>query len=227
MPPPSEHTLRAFDTDIAGMRRAVVEMGALAARQFRQAIDAVASGDPGRVAEVLAGERQVNALHVQVDELCNRIIALRQPIAIDLREVIATIHTINDLERIGDESKKIAMKGASIVPAGFPDVFPRVSAMAAQAEDMLARAIDAFVRHDTRVARELGACDDAVDDLRDALVDELVATIRREPGQVAQTMELIFIVQSIERIADHAENIAEYVFNLVEGVDMRHGNLPA
>lgn len=227
MPPPSEHTLKSFDADIAGMRQAVVNMGSLAASQFQRAIEAVASGDPGKAAEVLAQERTVNALHLQLDDLCNRIIALRQPIAIDLREVIATLHTVNDLERIGDESKKIALKSRAIDPKSFPELFDRVADMADQAGQMLARAIDAFVRHDTRVARELGACDDAVDDLRDQLIDALVGLMQAQPARVAQAMELVFVVQAIERIADHAENVAEYVFNLVEGVDMRHGNLPA
>jgi phosphate transport system protein len=223
----TEHTYRAFDDDIAGMRRAVVEMGSLAERQFRRAVEAVARRDPGLAAQVLADERIVNALHVQVDDLCNRIIALRQPIAVDLREVIGAIHTISDLERIGDEAKKIALKSSSIDPALLADQMGRVVGMAGQAGDMVRRAIDAFVGHDTTVARELGACDDAVDDMRDALVDELVARIGREPAHVAQSLDLIMVVQSIERVADHAENVAEYVFNVVEGVDMRHGNLPA
>jgi phosphate transport system protein len=222
----NEHTVRAFDADIAGMRRAVAEMGALAERQFRRAVESVVTGDAGLVAEVLADERQVNALHLQIDDLCNRIIALRQPIAIDLREVIGVIHTINDLERVGDEAKKIALKGRSIDPAALAEQIGRIGGMAAQAGDMLVRAIDAFVRHDTQVARQLGECDDTVDDLRDRLVDELTERMRGQPAQVAQSLELILIVQSIERVADHAENVAEYVVNVVHGVDMRHGNLP-
>jgi phosphate transport system protein len=223
----NEHTVRAFDADIAGMRRAVVEMGALAERQFRRAVESVVTGDAGLVAQVLADERVVNALHLQIDDLCNRIIALRQPIAVDLREVIGVIHTINDLERVGDEAKKIALKGRSIDPAALSEQIGRIGGMAAQAGDMLTRAIDAFVRHDTGVARALGECDDSVDDLRDTLVDELTVRMRTEPARVAQSLELILIVQSIERVADHAENVAEYVVNVVQGVDMRHGNLPA
>jgi phosphate transport system protein len=223
----NEHTVRAFDADIAGMRRAVVEMGALAERQFRRAVESVVTGDAALVEQVLADERIVNALHLQIDDLCNRIIALRQPIAIDLREVIGVIHTINDLERVGDEAKKIALKGRSIDASALSEQIGRIGGMAAQAGEMLTRAIDAFVRHDTRVARQLGACDDSVDDLRDTLVEELTARMRAEPMRVAPALELILIVQSIERVADHAENVAEYVVNVVQGVDMRHGNLPA
>jgi phosphate transport system protein len=221
-----EHTLKAFDTDIAGIRQAVVEMGSLAKRQFERALQAVRGTDPGLAAQVLADERVLNALHVRIDELCNRIIALRQPIAVDLREVIGTIHTVNDLERIGDEAKKIALKSVAIDPEHFVDLMPRIDDMAAQAGAMLDRAIDAFVRHDTTVAVALGACDDKVDELRDRLIEALVARMGTDRARVAQALDLVLIVQSIERVADHSENVAEYVVNVVEGVDMRHGNLP-
>jgi phosphate transport system protein len=221
----TEHTFRAFDHDIAGMRQAVIEMGTLAGRQFRRAVEAVSSGNVGLVADVLADERIVNAWHVRLDTMCNQIIALRQPTAIDLREVIGVIHTINDLERIGDEAKKIALKSRSIDPIALAEQLGRIGGMAEQANDMLTRAIDAFVRHDTAVAVQLGACDDSVDALRDELVDELMIRMTREPALVAQALDLILVVQSIERIADHAESVSEYIVNVVEGVDMRHGNL--
>ena len=224
---PYEHTVRAFDMDMAGMRRAVAQMGRLAEQQFRLAVEAATASDPGRIAQVLADEREVNSLHVRIDELCNRIIALRQPIAVDLREVIGAIHTINDLERIGDEAKKIALRGRTIDTGSIPDLLPRIGDMAVRAADMVKRAVDAFVHHDARAAAELGASDDAVDDLRDALVEALVARMATEPDRVTQLMDLVMVVQSIERVADHAESVAEYVVNVVDGIDMRHGNLPA
>jgi len=222
-----EHTYKAFDNDINGMREAVVEMGSLAARQFRRAVEAVGSGDPGLVAQVLADERIVNALHVRLDMMCNQIIALRQPIAVDLREVIGVIHTISDLERIGDEAKKIALKSRSIDAVALAAQIGQIGGMAEKAGDMVTRAIDAFVRHDVSVAVQLGACDDAVDALRDELVEALVARMSAEPELVAQALDLILVVQSIERVADHAESVAEYIVNVVDGVDMRHGNLPS
>lgn len=222
----NEHTYKAFDTDMAGMRGAVVEMGSLAAQQFRNAVAAVGAYDPGRVAQVLADERMVNALHLRLDKMCSQIIALRQPIAIDLREVIGVIHTINDLERIGDEAKKIALKSRSIDAVALGAEVSRIAGMAELAGDMVTRAIDAFVRHDVRIAAQLGACDDAVDALRDDLVDALVRRMSAEPALVAPALDLILVVQSIERVADHAENVAEYIVNVVEGIDMRHGNLP-
>lgn len=223
---PQEHTLRAFDVDIAGMRRAVQEMGALAERQVRRAVEALLNADTGLGAQVLAEERTLNALHVQIDELCNRIIALRQPIAIDLREVIGVIHTINDLERIGDEAKKIALKARTLPADLMLDLRPRLTVMVDQAADMVHRAVDGFLRHDATVAAELGVSDDAVDALRDELVDALMARMSLYPQHVAATLDLILAVQSVERVADHAESIAEYVVHVVQGVDMRHGSQP-
>jgi phosphate transport system protein len=114
----------------------------------------------------------------------------------------------------------------AIDPEHFVDLMPRIDDMAAQAGAMLDRAIDAFVRHDTTVAVALGACDDKVDELRDRLIEALVARMGTDRARVAQALDLVLIVQSIERVADHSENVAEYVVNVVEGVDMRHGNLP-
>jgi phosphate transport system protein len=222
-----EHIAKIFDADMASLRRGVVEMARLAEAQFRRAVQAVMTQDWGLSAQVLGDERQLNALDVELDALCNRIIALRQPAAVDLREVIGALHTIGDLERIGDEAKKIALKGRQFDPALIEPQRERIHAMAEHAARMVGQAIDALVAHDTRVALELGASDDTVDDLRDELVAELSLKIAQAPQQVAQVLTAILIVQSIERVADHAENVAEYIVNVVEGIDMRHGNLPA
>lgn len=217
-----EYTHRQFDTDIDALRSAVTMMGALVERQFVRAVDAVRLRDPGLAAQVLADEQKVNQLHVESDLRCNQTIARRQPIAIDLREIIAVIHTVNDLERIGDEAKKIALKGRALQPAGPPIAMDRIERMSALVCGMLDAAIDAFVRHDIRVAALLDDRDDEVDALRDELVAELMAKMSAEPQTVSPGLALIFIVQSIERVGDHAKNIAEYVVNMVEGIDLRH-----
>lgn len=223
----TEHTYRAFDDDIAGMRNAVVEMGGLAERQFRRAVEAIATRNPGLAAQVLADERRVNALHVQVDDLCSRIIALRQPIAVDLREIIAVIHSINDLERIGDEAKKIALKAKNFVDRPLPVPFDGVARMAAIAIEMLRASIDAFVRQDEGAADRLESRDAEVDVLRDQLVGQLIQRMADEPAIVSDALALVFVVQSIERVGDHAKNIAEYVVHVVSGVDPRHSRTAA
>lgn len=218
-----DHTHRQFDTDIERLRSAVTVMGGLVERQFIRAIDAVRLRDPGIAAQVLADEERVNQLHIECDLRCNQTIARRQPIAIDLREIIAVIHTNNDLERIGDEAKKIALKSRALQQVGPPIDMERIERMATLVGDMLRAAIeDAFVRHDTEVAAALADRDDEVDALRDELTADLMMVMSRSPEAVASALAMVFVVQSMERVGDHAKNIAEYVVHVVEGVDLRH-----
>jgi len=220
-----DHTLKKFDADIDSLRSLVTMMGGLVERQFVRAVDAVRLRDLGIVAQVLADEQRVNQLHVESDLRCHQTIARQQPIAIDLREIIAIIHTNNDLERIGDEAKKIALKSREFQSVEPPIAIDRIERMAGLVCDMLRAAIDAFVRHDIGVAAVLAERDAEVDALRDELIAELIAEMVRQPAAVSPALALIFVVQSIERVGDHAKNIAEYVVNIVEGVDLRHADL--
>lgn len=220
-----DHTLKKFDADIDSLRSLVTMMGGLVERQFVRAVDAVRLRDLGIVAQVLADEQRVNQLHVESDLRCHQTIARQQPIAVDLREIIAIIHTNNDLERIGDEAKKIALKSREFQSVEPPIAIDRIEQMAGLVCDMLRAAIDAFVRHDVGVAAVLAERDAEVDGLRDALIAELIGVMGRQPVAVSPALALIFVVQSIERVGDHAKNIAEYVVNVVEGVDLRHADL--
>ena len=163
----AEHTAKAFDADIDQLRSNVLKMGGLVERQVARAVDGIRLMDLGLVAAVLQDEEVVNRLHVQTDLMCNQVIARRQPIAVDLREIIAILHMINDLERIGDEAKKIALKVRRFEGAALPISLAPVSAMADEACDMLRLALDAFVRGmregwgmGESLARDLDARDD-------------------------------------------------------------------
>ena len=226
---PSEHTYKAFDLDIDTLRSSVTTMGGLVERQFVRAVDAVRFADLRRVMEVLTDEQTVNRMHIETDLRCNQVIAKRQPIAVDLRETIAVIHTINDLERIGDEAKKIALKAQHFNGRDLPTSIDKIQRMADLVAEMLGAAIDAFVRHDTAVSGRLAETDREVDRRRDELVEDLIARMSAEPANVSDLLALVFVVQSIERVGDHAKNIAEYVINVVEGIDTRHASdgLPA
>jgi len=151
----TDHTFRQFDTDIDAMRSAVSMMGGLVERQFIRAVDAVRYADLRLVTQVLEDERVVNQLHLESDLRCNQMIARRQPIAVDLREIIAVIHTINDLERVGDEAKKIALKAKNFVEGKLPVPFEPIARMADIVVEMLRGAIDAFVRQDSGAAARL------------------------------------------------------------------------
>ncbi len=217
-----EHTYKPFDTDIDLLRRSVTTMGAMVERQLARAVDAVRLRDLGLVTKVLAEEQSVNALHSQTDLRCNQTIAKRQPIAVDLREIIAVLKINNDLERIGDEAKKIALKSRDFGSAGTPIPLDGVEKMEALVSAMLRQALDAFTQHDAGVADALNQRDDEVDALRDELIRELMGRMSDDPGVVTAALSMIFVVQSIERVGDHAKSIAEHVVHVVEGVDRRH-----
>ena len=221
----TDHTFRQFDTDIDMMRSAVSMMGGLVERQLVRAVDAVRHGDLRLVTQVLEDERVVNQLHLESDLRCNQMIARRQPIAVDLREIIAVIHTINDLERIGDEAKKIALKAKNFVDGRLPVPFEPIGRMTDIVVEMLHGAIDAFVRQDAGAAARLTMRDDEVDALRDSLVVQLIGRMTDDPESVSDALALVFVVQSIERVGDHAKNVAEYVVHVVSGVDPRHNRM--
>jgi phosphate transport system protein len=218
----TDHTNRQFDSDIDGVRSAFTTLGGLVERQVIRAIDSVKLGDLRLATQVLADERQVNQMHIESDLRCNQVIARRQPIAVDLREIIAILHSVNDLERVGDEAKKIALKAPLFVDGRMPVRFEPIAEMADISIDMLRSAIEAFMRQDLNAAETLHERDREVDALRDQQVAVLMARMAEEPKAVQECMALVFIVQSIERIGDHAKNIAEYVINVVSGVDSRH-----
>jgi phosphate transport system protein len=221
-----EHTNKAFDTDMDGMRSAVSVMGGLVEKQIERAVMACTRLDLALAAQVLSDELVVNNLHMQCDLLCNQIIARRQPIAVDLREVIASIHTVNDLERIGDESKKIVIKARSLQQLSSLHGLPlqTIEQMGLQAAAMTRKALNAFVRQDTNAAKALAEADSELDAMRDSLHQELMVLMAQQSELVTTCVDLVFIVQSIERIGDHAKNIAEYIVHVVDGVDMRHTN---
>ena len=218
----TDHTFKQFDADIDAMRSAFTTMGGLVERQVVRAVDAVRQGNLRLAAQVMADERQVNQLHVESDLRCNQVIAMRQPIAVDLREIIAILHSVNDLERIGDEAKKIALKAATFVDRSMPIPFEPIAEMSDIAVGMLRSAIDAFLRQDVATAEQMVMRDRQVDALRDDMLKTLVAFMSANSGRVQESLALVFIVQSLERIGDHAKNISEYVVNVVSGVDARH-----
>jgi len=217
-----EHTYSQFDTDLYRLRSTSTTMAGLVERQFRRAVDAVLNEDLGLVAQVLVDEAEVNRMHMQTDLMCNQMIARLQPIAVDLREILAALHMNNDLERIGDEAKKIALKARALQGRPRPIPTERIARMADIARDKLRLAVDAYVRQDPQVAVALAERDDEVDQLRNDLTEELTAVMGSTPGAVSPALALIFVVQSIERVGDHATNISEYVVTVVEGTDTRH-----
>ncbi len=217
-----DHTISQFDTDLQALRSAITAMAGLVEEQFMRSVAAVRDADLDRVAQVLTDEAEVNRMHIQIDLHCHQIIAKLQPIAVDLREIIAVLHMNNDLERIGDEAKKIAKKARELHGRSMPVSMERIDRMAIMVRDMLRSATDAFVTLDANACELLLARDKDVDKLRDELTGDLMSAMTNTPGTVSEGLAVVFVVQSLERVGDHAKNIGEYVVTVVNGVDPRH-----
>ncbi|QNM97266.1 phosphate signaling complex protein PhoU [Chitinimonas koreensis] len=220
----SEHISKQFDTELESVRGKILGMAGMVEEQFRDAMKALEGGDVDLIAKVLQTENQVNALHVEIDDDCMHIIARRQPAASDLRMVLTVIKVVNDLERIGDKAAKIANRAKLIYAGGRVNV-PRMSDLGYQsgiALNMLRTALDGFARLDPTVAGQVAREDLRLDEEFKAIQRQLITYMMEDPRTITLALEIIEIAKAIERVGDHAKNIAEYVVYLVKGIDVRH-----
>ncbi len=169
-------------------------------------------------------EHQVNALEMEIDELCTNIIARRTPTAIDLRVLTMVVKTITDLERIGDEAKKIVLMAREFFRSGrgYMPRYSEIQSMSAIAIDMLRQALDSFARLDAGAAPEIARRDLEVDDSFRAVLRESLTYMIEDPRTISATLDIIFIAKALERVGDHAKNISEYVVYMIKGKDVRH-----
>ncbi len=223
-----EHISRQFDADLEGLRTRVLAMGGLVEQQLIRAMDGLESGNMALIDQVIAGDRQVNRHEVELDEACNNVIARRQPAAVDLRMIMTVVKTITDLERIGDEAKKIA-KTAKQLHTATSNFMPqiRLCHIADAVVDMLRKALDAFARFDVNASAEVVRQDREVDAGYKAAMRQLITFMMEDPRTISSSLDLLFVARAIERIGDHAKNISEYVVYLVKGRDVRHIGLAA
>jgi len=220
----AEHISKQFDLELETIRTRVLQMGGLVEAQIVGAIDGLMSSDIAKLDKVIAEDALVNAMEVSLDEECQHIIARRQPAASDLRMVITVIKTITDLERIGDETQKVARMGKTILLADRVHMprFREIQKMAEVALAMLRRALDAFARLDVAGALDVARQDRKLDEEFDANFRQLVTFMMEDPRAISMSIDTIFMCKAIERIGDHAKNISEYVVYLVKGKDIRH-----
>ncbi|MEK7436735.1 MAG: phosphate signaling complex protein PhoU [Pseudomonadota bacterium] len=218
-----EHISKQFDAELEAVRSRVLQMGGLVEEQIVKAVDALASGDIAVLDGVIEDDHRVNAMEVGLDESCSHIIARRQPAASDLRLVMAIIKTITDLERIGDEAEKIA-RMAKLIHGAERAHLPRLELKhaAGLALSMLRMALDAFARLDVQAAQEVVKQDRGVDDEFRSILRQLITFMMEDPRTITCCLEILFVAKAIERIGDHAKNMAEYVVYMVEGRDVRH-----
>jgi phosphate transport system protein len=220
----SEHITKQFDVELETVRAKVLKMGGLVEEQIERAVKALHEGDMILADHVIAEDHRVNGLEVGIDEDCTRIIARRQPAASDLRLVLAIIKTITDLERIGDEAEKIARMAKMIHDSDRQPASRSVDLRhsAQLAVDMVGRALDAFARLDANSAMQVLRDDQNVDESFRGILRQLITFMMEDPRTISNSIEMLFAAKAIERIGDHAKNMAEYVIFLVKGKDVRH-----
>ena len=219
----SDHTSKQFDTELEAVRSSVLQMGGLVEEQINRAIEALETGDMALIDIVLATDKQVNRMEVDLDEQCSHIIARRQPAAGDLRLLMTVIKTITDLERIGDEAEKIAQMARLIHEANranMPHVELNHIANAALA--MLRKALDSFARLDAVSAAQVVRDDIDLDDEYRSIMRQLITFMMEDPRTISRSIEILFIIRALERIGDHAKNMSEYTVYMIKGRDVRH-----
>jgi len=222
-----KHLSSQFDSELSAVSTRVMEMGGLVESQIRHAIYALSQLSVDAANEVTAAEVRVNAMEVDIDRDLSSIIARRQPTARDLRLLIAISKATANLERVGDEAAKIARMVLSIIQSGAPRSLPSLELRVASdmASGLLRKALDAFARLDTTAALAILKEDDLIDQEFDGFVRKLITYMMEDPRMISPSLDLLFLAKAIERIGDHAKNIAELIIYIVKGADVRHTSI--
>jgi phosphate transport system protein len=218
----AESRARHFQDELEQLKTRLLEMGGLAEEQVRLAVKGLVQRDRDLIARVLTGDDPLNALHIEVDNRCFTLLALHQPMAVDLRAIVAAVKINTDLERVGDLAINIAEAGQRYVAHPPVKKLIDIPRMAAIAQSMLRDALDAFVRRDTTLAQNVLNQDDALDALKTQIFRELLTYMLADPSTIEPALDLILVSRHLERIGDHATNIAEDVIFMVSARDVRH-----
>jgi len=208
-----EHSSKQYDQELEAIRSKVLLMGGMVETQFDEAINCFRVGNSEKADKVMADDNLVNQLEVQLDDACSHLIVRRQPAANDLRTVMATIKVITDLERIGDEATKIARTSKSLHERGVVGFnhYDMVRSIAKGTADLLHDALDAFARLDGKQALEIIAADEVIDHEFKTILRNLITFMMEDPRTISSALDTLWVAKAIERIGDHAKNIAEYV----------------
>jgi phosphate transport system protein len=219
-----KHLSSQFDADLNAVSSKVLEMGGLVESQIINAMQALNNFDMEIADQVIAAEVRLNTMEVEIEEECSNIIARRQPAARDLRLLMAISKTITNLERAGDEAEKIAKRTKRINEDGMGRNvnIAEIKLSGEMAVSILRRALDAFARLDTVAAAQIVRDDKAIDEEFRAFVRKLITYMMEDPRTITAGLDYLFIAKAVERIGDHAKNIAEFIIYIVKGTDVRH-----
>ncbi|MGE0445325.1 MAG: phosphate signaling complex protein PhoU [Vicinamibacterales bacterium] len=214
--------VRHFQEELEELQARLLAMGGLAEEQVRLAVDSLVSRDVPRIDRVLHGDGPINELHIEIDGRCFRLLALHQPMAIDLRAIVAAVKINVDLERVGDLAINIAEAAARYATHPPVKQLIDIPRMATLAQAMLRDALDAYVKRDTELARRVLNTDDELDALKTQVFRELLTYMLQDPRTIEPALDLILVSRHLERIGDHATNVAEDVIFMVSAQDVRH-----
>ena len=221
----TEHISKQYDQDLEAIRSRALQMGGLVESQVRSAVGSYLSGDTEGIDNAIATDARVNDLERALDEDLRTVIVRRQPAASDLRLIMAVSKTVTDLERIGDEAAKIARMAREIHAGGNKGSMGRPAMVNHVSEisiGMLRRSLDAFARLDAAAAANIIAEDAAIDDEFHSIIRQLITHMMEDPRTISTSINIVWVAKAIERIGDHAKNIAEQVIYIVKGRDVRH-----
>jgi phosphate transport system protein len=217
-----ERPVRHFQEELDELKGRLLEMGGLAEDRLRGALRGLVERDPALLDPVLGGDAAINHLHIEIDGRCFRMLALHQPMAVDLRVIVAAVKIINDLERVGDLAVNIAEAVRRSLEHPPVKELIDIPKMADLSQEMLRDALDAFVRRDIALAQTVLTRDDTLDALKTQVFRDLLTLMLRDPATIEPSLDLILISRHLERIGDHATNIAEDVIFMVSAKDVRH-----
>ena len=222
----SQHISQQFNNDLAELRNQLLNMGGVVQKQVTDAVEALINSDSELAEQVREKDHNVDAMEMQIDEDCTQVIARRQPAASDLRLVVSIIKMVADLERIGDEASKIAKMAVRLSEDGkAPRGYVEIRHIANHVSQMVHGSLDAFARFDVEVALDIMKEDHAVDTEYKSAIRSLMTFMMEDPRSISQIHSVMWVLRALERIGDHACNLAEHVIYIVKGKDVRHMSL--
>jgi phosphate transport system protein len=213
---------RHFDEELQSLKEKLLSMASLAESMIYKAIKSLIERDSSFIEQVNTDEKKVNLLEIEIDDLCLKLLALKQPMAADLRFITSAMKIDNELERIGDMAVNITQSAAVLIRQPQLKPYIDIPRMADLAQKMVKDSLDSFIKQDVKLARSVLTRDDQIDDLGEQIFRELLTFMISDPSNIPRALQLVLVSRHLERVADHATNIAENVIYLVQGKDIRH-----
>jgi phosphate transport system protein len=215
----TQHIVTAYDDELAALDRMIAAMGGQVEQQLSDSVSGLVRADLDMAEKVVRADKAIDQLELDINQQVTQLLALRQPMAADLRAVVASLKIANDLERMGDYSKNIAKRTITVSDASFlPSMSRSIESISRMVEEMIGSVLDAYRRRDSEMARDVIAKDEGVDQLYTSLFREILTYMMEDPRNITVCTHYLFIVKNIERIGDHATNIAEQIYYVAEGV---------